>query len=169
MNEQQIQNIKNTGPDAVYEKRIRKPLMHEILFNSELPEPEKGIDRLGAEATLLVIAGSETSGNALTQLHYQLLANPAKLAKLRKELKESAPADIADMKWQDLRKLPYLTACIDEILRLAHTTIHRLARFAPKEGLNYKDYYIPAGVGLLYLFRSFMTTDSMFHHRRLLA
>lgn len=145
MNEQQIQEIKDTGPDALYEEKTRKPLMHDILFKSELPEPEKAIPRLGAEATLLVIAGSETSGNALTQLHYQLLANPDKLAKLQDELKESAPADIADMKWQDLRKLPYLTACIEEILRLAHTTIHRLARFAPKEGLTYGDYHIPAG------------------------
>ncbi|KAL8942538.1 MAG: hypothetical protein Q9211_001349 [Gyalolechia sp. 1 TL-2023] len=145
MNEQQIQDIKNRGPDAAYEKKSRKPLFHDILFNSGLPEPEKAIDRLGAEASLLVVAGSETSGNALTQLHYQLLANPEKLVQLQRELRENAPEDIADMKWQDLRKLTYLTACIEETLRLAHTTIHRLARFAPKKGLRYKDYDIPAG------------------------
>ena len=148
MNEQQIQDIKDAGPDAAYEKKARKPLFHEIYFNSDLPDPEKATGRLGAEATLIVIAGSETSGGALTQLHYQLLANPEKLAKLKQELSENVPENIADIKWQDLRKLPYLTACIEEILRLAHTTVHRLARFAPSEGLQYKDYHIPAGVSL---------------------
>ncbi|KAL8831387.1 MAG: hypothetical protein Q9170_005322 [Blastenia crenularia] len=148
MNERQIQTIKDAGPGAAYEKKVRKPLFHEIYFNSELPEPEKATARLGAEATLIVIAGSETSGGALTHLHYQLLTHPETLARLKRELHENVPGNLSDLKWQDLRKLPYLTACIQETLRLAHTTIHRLARFAPVGGLQYEDYYLPAGTTL---------------------
>ena len=150
MNEEQISGIKNAGPEATYEHKARKPMFHSVLFNGGLPEPEKTIQRLGAEASLVVIAGSDTVGNALTQLHYQFLANPEKLTKLRGELHDFDPnlhsAGGPMPKWQDLRKLPYLTACIEEILRLANTVTHRLARFAPIEGLRYKDYYLPAGV-----------------------
>ncbi|KAL8732412.1 MAG: hypothetical protein Q9166_002812 [cf. Caloplaca sp. 2 TL-2023] len=146
MNEHQIQDIKDAGPDAAYEKKTRKPLFHEILFKSGLPDPEKPIPRHGFEATLIVIAGSETVGSTLTQLHYQLLASPEKLAKLKHELHEFNQVDIANTKWQELKKLPYLTACIEEILHLSRTTTHRLARFAPKQGLRYQNHFLPAGM-----------------------
>lgn len=130
--------------DARYEMKARRPLFHEILFNSTLPPLEKSIPRLGLEATLIVIAGSGTVGIALTQLHYQLLSHPDKFAQLKKEL-HGCHVD-SDITWQELKKLPYLTACIDEILRISHTTTHRLARVASEGGLQSKQYHIPAGV-----------------------
>ncbi|KAI4281089.1 MAG: hypothetical protein L6R38_003951 [Xanthoria sp. 2 TBL-2021] len=129
--------------DARYEMKARRPLFHEILFNSTLPPLEKSIPRLGLEATLIVIAGSGTVGIALTQLHYQLLSHPDKFAQLKKEL-HGCHVD-SDITWQELKKLPYLTACIDEILRISHTTTHRLARVASEGGLQSKQYHIPAG------------------------
>ncbi|KAL8993640.1 MAG: hypothetical protein Q9169_006189 [Polycauliona sp. 2 TL-2023] len=146
LNEKQIQDIQSLGPDAEYETKGRRPLFHDILFNSTLPPPEKSVSRLGSEATLIVIAGSETVGNALTQLHYQLLSHPDKLARLRNELKDHHVD--SSTTWQELRKLPYLTACIDEILRTSHTTTHRLARVAPEGGLQYKQNHLPAGLYL---------------------
>ena len=95
-----------------------------------------------------MIAGSDTVGNALTQLHYHLLVNPEKLARLKQEVQDFKKSATSAPKWQDLKQLPYLTACIDEILRLANTVTHRLARVAPKEGLRYKQYYLPAGTSV---------------------
>ena len=142
--------LKSAGPNANYEKRSRPPMFHDVLFKSNLPDPEKTIERLGGEASLVVIGGSDTVGNSLTKLHYHLLANPEKLARLKKELQDSA--DLAGdevQKWQDLKKLPYLTACVEEILRLGSSVTHRLARFAPKGGLRYGEYLLPAGVSTL--------------------
>lgn len=147
MNEEQIRAIKDAGPEATYNKRSRRPMFHDVLFNSTLPSPEKTIERLGGEASLVVVAGSDTVGNSLTKLHYHLNVNPDKLARLKQELQVVSGGTLVP-KWQDLKRLPYLSACIEEILRLAHTVTHRLGRIAPKEGLRYQQYYLPAGVSL---------------------
>jgi cytochrome P450 len=47
--------------------------------------------------------------------------------------------------WQELKKLPYLTACIEENLRITAGIPHRLARMAPKQGLTFHEWDIPAG------------------------
>ncbi len=47
--------------------------------------------------------------------------------------------------WQELKKLPYLTACIEENLRITAGVPHRLARMAPKQGLRFHEWDIPAG------------------------
>jgi len=49
------------------------------------------------------------------------------------------------MKLQDLEKLPYLTAVIQEGLRITQPLAHRNARVLPYKGLFYRDAEIPAG------------------------
>ena len=51
------------------------------------------------------------------------------------------------VKWQELKELKYLSACVTEILRLGMTVTHRLARVAGKEGVKYGGFLLPAGVG----------------------
>ncbi|MCJ1249525.1 hypothetical protein MMC30_006751 [Trapelia coarctata] len=98
-----------------------------------------------AEGGLIVIAGNETTGNALNALHFHLLANPEKIARLKAELAEEIKGQWDVSSWQQLKKLPYLTACIEEILRLSSGVPHRLARLAPKGGLRWRDHIIPEG------------------------
>ena len=122
-------------------------MFHDVLFKSNLPAPEKTIERLGGEATLVVIGGSDTTGNSLTKLHYYLLANPDKLVQLKEELRDFFSNQGDEIpKWQELKNLSYLSACIQEILRLGSAVTHRLARVAPKGGLKYGEYLLPPGV-----------------------
>lgn len=124
-------------------------MFYDVLFKSGLPPHELTTERMAAEGTLIVVAGSETVGYALTNIHYHLLANPEKLARLKQELVEAMPDPNTVPKWQDLRRLPYLTACIEETLRVSSPVMHRLARLAPKQGLRYQEFEIPAGVSAL--------------------
>lgn len=153
--EDQVQAIKAAGPDDPSldsKAKTCRPIFHDLIFNSDLSEAEKSVRRLGEEGSLLVIAGSETVANALTHLHYHLLANPEKLAKLKQELQDHGiGANGTRPTWQQLKPLPYLTACIDEILRLANTVTHRLGRIVSEQGLQYGQYQIPAGVRIFHL------------------
>ncbi|MCJ1402024.1 hypothetical protein MMC11_005243 [Xylographa trunciseda] len=141
----EINAIFDAGPDGVEHSKQHRNLFYELVYSSNLPSFEKSRLRLIFEGQSIVVAGTETTGYVLTSLHFHLLANPDKLAKLKAELiKEiKSPSDVPD--WQRLRKLPYLSACIDEALRLPGGITHRLARMAPKGGLQWRDQMIPEG------------------------
>ena len=48
--------------------------------------------------------------------------------------------------WYALRKLPYLTACINEGLRLGAASLKRSPRVFPDDDIHYNDWVIPKGV-----------------------
>lgn len=48
--------------------------------------------------------------------------------------------------WYALRELPYLTACINEGLRLGAGSMKRSPRVFPDDDIQYKDWVIPRGV-----------------------
>ena len=52
--------------------------------------------------------------------------------------------------WYALRKLPYLTACIHEGLRLGAGSMKRSPRVFPDNDIHYKDWVIPKGVSASY-------------------
>lgn len=99
---------------------------------------------------------------------FYLLSQPDVLSKLNKELDA---ADARNMSWVQLEKLPYLSAVVNEGLRLSYGITSRSPRIAQQEDLVYRglgldgtkvEYVIPRGeaVGsksILFLFR-LMTT-----------
>jgi len=105
-----LKTIMKAGPNAPEAEKRHPTILYELLYNSNLPEPEKHLWRLMAEAGLLVIAGTETTGNALNALHFHLLANPEKMARLKKELEEEVKGQWDVPSWQQLKKLPYLVS-----------------------------------------------------------
>ena len=116
--------------------------MFEELRDSEtLPPAEKTEKRLVDEGSTLLGAGSETTAKTLSIIHFHLMSNPTILRTLRQEL-GSLPADPS---FAQLSQLPYLTAVINEGLRLHHGLASRSQRIAPTEDLTYKAYRIPAG------------------------
>lgn len=149
------------GPNAPYAKS-HPPVFYDLLFKSSLPSHEKTIDRMAAEGTLLIIAGSESVGSALTSLHFRLLEHPDKYKILQDELRKAMPVESRIPRWAELKELPYLTACIEENLRITNPgVVHRLARLAPRDGIKYGKYRIPAGVCFPAL-DSFPITFSLF-------
>lgn len=67
------------------------------------------------ELVTLIVAGHETSANALTWALALLSTHPAELALVQKELEAAAPGALA---LADLSQLPRLMAVVDETLRL---------------------------------------------------
>lgn len=63
---------------------------------------------LGDEAMLLVTAGTDTAGDALTVGTLNVLANPGIHAKLLNELMEAWPNVDEILRFEQLEKLPYL-------------------------------------------------------------
>ena len=100
MNEkQEDQKIEKSHPTVFHE-----------LFDGDLPPNEKTVSRLSQEGVLVVWAGSETTGNALTVPTFHLLSRLEKLARLKRELVDAIPDPEAIPSWKEFEKLSYLVA-----------------------------------------------------------
>lgn len=71
-----------------------------------------------ADASFIVLAGSDTVSEAMTALMRYLAANVKIQKRLRSELSEAFDGPIEDMDSFTLSKLPFLDACIQEALRM---------------------------------------------------
>ncbi|KAK6349522.1 hypothetical protein TWF696_005807 [Orbilia brochopaga] len=98
------------------------------------------------EAWSLVAAGSESTGATLTAAIYEACLNVSVQEKLHQELVEAFP-DLQndDMAYTKCEKLPYLTAFIKEVMRVAVGVPGRLPRIVPKGGTTAAGTFIPEG------------------------
>lgn len=108
---------------------------HRILDNTEIM----------ANASLFILAGTETVATLLSAVTYFLTQNPAALSKLTTEVrglfKDGGPPTI-----QSLAYAPYLTACIEEAMRLVPPVPEGLPRVTPPEGERICGQWVPGGV-----------------------
>ncbi|KAK7039649.1 cytochrome P450 monooxygenase [Favolaschia claudopus] len=108
-----------------------------------------GRPELTAEALTLLIAGSDTTSNSTCAIIYHLAKNPEKQAKLHKELDEQLGLEdelVANA--EQVKRLPYLDACINEALRIHSTSALGLPRVVPEGGLTISEHAFPAGTVL---------------------
>lgn len=141
-------------------------MFHDLL-DSGLPSKELERDRLRDEALSIVTAGSDTTlvscGRAeiitpeshplfnrayvLRGAAYHVSANPTVHERLYKELTAAIPYPSPESfpSLAVLEKLPYLSAVIQESLRLCNPVTHRLSRKFPDKALRYQNYVIPPG------------------------
>lgn len=127
-------------------------IFHEVL-RSDLPEAEKSTSRLVEEASVLTIAGADTTALTLTCLSYQVLSNRAIFDRLRAELESVMPDPNQAPDPVKLDHLPFLNALIEESLRFYPTATHRQDRRAPADDLVYRypdggSVVIPAGTSV---------------------
>ncbi|RAK96671.1 cytochrome P450 [Aspergillus ibericus CBS 121593] len=127
------------------------------LTDPSLPAEERSLRRVQDEVFTLLGAGTETTASTLMVMIYHVSRNESIRDKLRTELKQVMPTPTSAVTWTELEKLPYLTAVLNESLRLSYGVIMRLPRVAPTETLRYKDYAIPPGTP--------MSTSTYFIHR----
>lgn len=127
-------------------------IFHGLLSTANLPESEKATPRLVDEARILLAAGTDTTANTLAAITYHLLANPEILKRLKDELASAIPHPESTPELYQIEGLPYLTAAIQEGIRLHPGVSFRQDRVAPDEDLFYEDvnsgkkYIIPRGV-----------------------
>lgn len=109
----------------------------------------KGLTRaeMDANASVFMIAGTETTATLLSGLTHLLLKNPKYMAQLTAEIRHSFPtAD--DMTMERLAALPLLGACIKEAFRLYPPVPLGLPRVAPETGSTIVDTFVPPGTTL---------------------
>ncbi|KAJ2898188.1 cytochrome P450 monooxygenase [Zalerion maritima] len=116
------------------------------IFSRIVAEQEKGGGRLSDydvafEAGGFIVAGSGTTAVTLTYLVWAVLSRPAVQARLESEVAglEDGFTDV------DLEKLPYLSAVIEETLRLYGAAPGALPRTVPHGGATLGEYFIPEG------------------------
>lgn len=103
-----------------------------------------------AECSVMLNAGSETTGIALTNCLYLLISNPRSLAQLRSEVDPAFASDgEVCPSFEKVRYLPYLKACIDEGLRLHPPSATTTPRITPPEGQQIADEWIAGNTVVL--------------------
>ena len=150
----QIQSILSHSDQTT--SKSHPTVFHSLRDDDDLPSSEKSLPRLVMEAQSLIGAGTLTSTHMLSMTTYHILSNPAVLQRLMEELLGAIPE--TDIPWstslQTLEQLPYLSAVINEGLRISYGTVHRLRRVHPKHALTFQEWTIPPGtpVGMSSLF-----------------
>jgi cytochrome P450 len=104
----------------------------------------KGLTRgeMDSNASLFMIAGTETTATLVSGLTYLLLKNPRCMKKLVDEIR-GAFADTNDMTMEQLAALPYFAACIKEAFRLYPPVPLGLPRITPEDGSTICGQFIP--------------------------
>ncbi|SMR44066.1 unnamed protein product [Zymoseptoria tritici ST99CH_3D1] len=115
------------------------------LLQQDLPPEEATLPHFTQEAVIVVGAGGETVARTMALATFHVLDNPAVQKRLVEELNTAIP-DAAEMPdWNVLSALPYLSACIEESLRLTYGVCEKRSRAYDGGDLMYGEWRIPAG------------------------
>lgn len=108
---------------------------------------EKGMSIPEIEQTfrVLVVAGSETTGTALSGILGNLLQSPVAMKKATKEIRQSFQ-DASEIGANRVGSLPYLNAVIEEGLRLCPPVALGMPRVVPIGGAAVSGQWLPGGV-----------------------
>jgi cytochrome P450 len=129
------------------------PTILDAIYTSPTLGPEdKTLLRLLVEAQNVIGAGTETTGNTLSNFTYHVIAQPSITKRLKDELQEAASQSQSSglMDYRTLERLPYLKACVKEALRLATGVSSRIPRSSRTETVTYRtptgeSYVFPPG------------------------
>ena len=116
-----------------------------LIVNSRGEKLELSMGEILAECGVIVNAGSDTTTAALTGTIFLLYKNPKILAKLREEL-DPVMCNREVPLYDNVAKLPYLRACIEESLRIRPASSMGLPRVVPEGGRMIANQYIKEGV-----------------------
>jgi cytochrome P450 len=100
-----------------------------------------------ANTTVFMIAGTETTATLLSGLTWYLLKHPDVLEKLTHEIRTTFTSD-ADITIENLQRLKYLRACLEEGLRMYPPVPIGLPCLVPPQGAEVCGEWIPGGVRL---------------------
>lgn len=112
-------------------------------------------DEIVSSSRVIIAAGSETTATALSGLIFYLLNTPHALERLRKEIRGSFDR-VEEMTFERGKRLGYLHACVEEVLRVYPPVAMELSRLTPPEGCIIDGHFVPGNVGsstILYYLR----------------
>ncbi|KAF7532891.1 hypothetical protein G7054_g7546 [Neopestalotiopsis clavispora] len=119
-------------------------------------------DEINATFMVLTTAGSETTATVLGGTFNYLVSNPSKLAILVKEVRGAFQSE-TDITVARLNELPYLTAVLNEGLRLCPPIPWILPRVAPKNGEKVCGVWLPEGTQVSIQVYTMNRDEAMFH------
>ena len=102
-------------------------------------------DEIVSGARVIIAVGNETTATALSGLNLYLLQTDQALEILTKELRGSFKR-VEEMMFVKEKKLEYLQACVDEVLRACPPAALQLSRLTPKEGCIIDNHFISGNV-----------------------
>lgn len=108
-------------------------------------EWELDFQRLRANASILIIAGSETTATLLAGVTFLLLTNPDKMEKLVNEVRTAFESETEITLTSVAGKLPYMLACLNEALRRYPPVAIGLPRVTPEGGAIIDGKFVPEG------------------------
>ncbi|EUC49327.1 hypothetical protein COCMIDRAFT_85102 [Bipolaris oryzae ATCC 44560] len=98
-------------------------------------------------ASIFVVAGSETTAVALAGATYLLCTHPDILAKLREEIDTSFDS-AEQITLLSAQRLKYLTAVVDETLRIYPAAVGSVPRLIQRHGEVIGGYFLPGGTNV---------------------
>ncbi|KAF6758365.1 cytochrome P450 [Ephemerocybe angulata] len=126
-----VQALNQQASEILADPSLLNKSEHETIYHYLL-NPENGEEipqpGLREHAVSMVAAGTETVGNTCTMATFHILNDKRIKDKLTAELEEACPDVESHMPLEKLEKLPYLTAVIQEALRLSHGVVTPLPR-----------------------------------------
>lgn len=114
-----------------------------ILLSSDLSDVE-----LRDQVVSLIAAGYETTTAAVAWTALELLRSPGEWERCRNEVVAQLGDGTRSPTADDLREMPYVTAAVNETLRLWPPAV--LSGRRSSEALNHAGYVIPAGATVLF-------------------
>jgi cytochrome P450 len=140
----QLQERLLKSADKLYQNR--KDFLYYMLEAKD-SETGKGFTRqdLDAESGLLISAGADTVSTALTATIFYLVNNSEALKKATAEVRNKFSQAEAVRGVNLHTELPYLTACVDESLRLSPPVPSQMHREVLNGGITVDGKYIPQG------------------------
>jgi len=136
-----IRERKESGKQTGY-----TDFFHHLLQDRNGKDVGLSMFELEKEAGVLINAGSDTTATAMTHCLYYLIRNPPVLKKLREEVDAVLGGQDTAARYEQVKDLKYLRACIDEALRLRPPTSLGLPRITPPEGATIAGYHITGDV-----------------------
>ncbi len=106
------------------------------------------MDDVAVNVWVMIWAGSDTTGFTICSLFYYVMKNPEVLKKLQDEIDdafETGKLSFPNVRFSDAMKLPYLTACVKETMRISPALGTGLPRFVPKGGVTIAGRFFPEG------------------------
>ncbi|KAJ2992986.1 hypothetical protein NUW58_g1986 [Xylaria curta] len=115
-------------------------------FLNQAKKEKLSTKTIEAQATVVILAGSEASSVAETAVVYHILSHPNVHKRLQDEIR-GAFGSIQDIKLQEvIRNLPYLDAVVQETLRLHTPLANGFTRWVPdKNGAVICGRHVPQG------------------------
>ncbi|KAK6063712.1 hypothetical protein SCUP234_13293 [Seiridium cupressi] len=93
----------------------------------------------------LIGAGADTTSIGIRSVLAQLILHQNDYQRVREEVDKAHATNDGALPYTVIEKLPYLSACIKEALRLHPSILWQLPREAPAEGVQIAGYHIPSG------------------------